>query len=355
MNEYKLILNSKDFKYSDGNKETVITDEIISKYYNIDTIYEEKKFILYFIIEKKKINIFNNLFSKPFAKIIHLSIIQWINKKINNNIFKTFSIRLSLPGITINSNILKNIKYKIDEVEEKLYCKTFDTTNKILYCSNNYKIHIKIKLEYLFWSIEHIINNSEKFIKNNALFAFMKIHTNFYDFTILSEKKSVYQKEKYDKENILYSPNIVFYQYEDLNKKKTKLYFKNLVNTLLELFPNNLDISSKIYPKFTFRLNNNIYLCIGDAIDKIKNPNEYTIPIEYHKIREICNNIKDKKNCTSINKKIKNLSNHILCKFINNKCIVTNINSINNLVKKNNNSINNILQEILTDSSKLLV
>jgi len=45
--------------------------------------------------------------------------------------------------------------------------------------------------------------------------------------------------------------------------------FKNLVKLLLELFPDKLNISSKKFSRFTFKLNNNIYLCIGDATNKI--------------------------------------------------------------------------------------
>ena len=167
-----------------------------------------------------------------------------------------------------------------------LYCKKLDTTNK-------YKIHINIKLEYIFWTIEHIINNSKKFIiKVNkikkSLFSFFKIHTDFYNFTILREKNSIYNNEK-----ILYYPNIVFYQYDDIDPEITKLCFQKLVATLLLLFPDNLNISSHIYSKYSFRLNNNIYLCIGDGYDKINKSTEYTIPTEYKQILDSCSQIKN--------------------------------------------------------------
>jgi hypothetical protein len=277
-------------------------------------------------------------------KMIHLSIINWINNK-KNKILKSFSNQLNQPGIAINyeecdinnNNLIhKNI----------YYCRTLDKINIILPSTNKYKIHINIKLEFLFWTIDYIINNSKKFIvKINGLkkplFSYLKVHSDFWNFTVLRDKKSIIDNEK-----ILYSPNIVFYQYEDSNPEITKICFQKLVKVLLELLPDNLNIFSNIYSKYSFKLNNNIYLCIGDSVDKINKSDKYTIPIEYKEIIDSCSDIKNKNQCNNINKISKKLSNHSLCKFSNNKCIPNDITSIYYLVKKNNNSINNIFNDI---------
>jgi len=322
-------------------KENILQDKYEVNEYNKDNIPEffdidSSKSIFIQKILNKKINIYNNIFSIPIAKIIHLSVIKWLNEKIKNNIFLTFSNSLNQPGFAINYNLCKNKKNIIHK--DIIYCRSLDKTNKILPIKNEYKIHINIKLKYLFFAIEKIINNSKKFIINgNPLFSFCKIHTDFYNFTILREKNSILNEEK-----ILYYPNIVFYQYEDSDSEITKLCFQKLVKVLLELFPDNLNISSKIYSKFSFRLNDNIYLQVGDANDKINNSNEYTIPIEYKEIIKSCSKNKIKL--------VKKLSNHILCKFVNNKWVPNDLNSINYLVKKNNNSINKIFNDIGLDS-----
>lgn len=83
--------------------------------------------------------------------MIHLSIINWMNSKIKNNIFRTFSTKLNLPGIAINyklCNTSKNINYQYK------YCRMLDKTNIICNHTNKYKIHINIKLEYLFCNKE---------------------------------------------------------------------------------------------------------------------------------------------------------------------------------------------------------
>ena len=277
--------------------------------------------------------------------MIHLSIINWMNSKIKNNIFRTFSTKLNLPGIAINyklCNTSKNINYQYK------YCRMLDKTNIICNHTNKYKIHINIKLEYLFWTIEHIINNSKKFIiKKKPVFSFFKIHIDFYNFTVLRNKNTIYNNEEKN------YPNIVFYQYDDVYPNITKLCFQHLVATLLELFPNNLNISSRIYSKFSLKLNNNIYLCIGDSFDKINKSDEYTIPIEYKEILNSCSQILNSySQIKNPNKFSKKISNHNLCKFVNNKWIPNDITSIYYLVNKNNDSILNIFKEIGYDMNK---
>ena len=343
---YKNILSSNDYIYTSKvittnileNKFTIniSNEELFPKYINIITqkIINNKpyKFIWFITINNQKINVFKNLFSIPIQKIIHISVVKYINSKIN--LFQTTSNKLTQPGITIKNN--NNNKSRKDY-------EIYDTAKSTYNSTNKYKIHLMVKLKYLFWTIDYIIKNEHKFVINinnqqKPLFGYFKIHTNFESYTILKDKT------KFDNE-ILYQPNIIFYQYKDEDKQITKECFKHLVKLLLELFPDELNISSNRYSKFTFKLNKNLFLCIGDGIDKINKSSEYTIPIEYDKIIKSCNTL-DKKECKNINKYSKELSNHILCKYIDNKCTVNNITSYNYLVKTNNNSINDIFNEI---------
>ena len=121
----------------------------LPKYFTFIVPYNQEpiKYNLRFT-EIKKVNIFNNIFSHPFQRIFHLSVINWINNEIKNDIFKTRSNRLNQPGIAINSKLF-NSEIKI---VEPTYYRQLDTTNTRLF-SSEYKIHINIKLKYLFWMI----------------------------------------------------------------------------------------------------------------------------------------------------------------------------------------------------------
>jgi hypothetical protein len=61
--------------------------------------------------------------------------------------------------------------------------------------------------------------------------------------------------------------NIVFYPH---NGK-----VQELIQILLELFPDNLNISSGLFPRYSFRINNSLYFSIGDTSEK--NPIPHTI------------------------------------------------------------------------------
>ena len=277
------ILNSKEYIRT--------TNTNLSKYNNLDIPFTKSyKFII--IINDKKISIFNNAFSMPFQRIIHLSVINWMNSIIKNDIFKTTSNRLNQPGIAINYKLFNTLTI----FKESMKCRELDTSNQELIPTNIYKIHINIKLKHLFWVIRKIIDYSEKFIDEKPLFTSFKIHLDFWNFTILHRDYS--------------SPNICFYQYQDTDPEITKIQFQKLIKVLLELFPDNLHISSKIYSKFSIKINNNIYLCIGEGSEKINKSDDYTIPLEYQRMIDTCK--EDKSKCNKFNKITKKISNNIL-------------------------------------------
>jgi hypothetical protein len=285
-----------------NNDYQVIEINNLNQYYDINI--DNNKFKIKF--DNKNYNLFKNIFSKSLQRAIHLSVVNWMNRQIKNDIFRTTSNLLNQPGIAMN-----HLLYDYPTMfKEPMKCRILDTTDRVLLI-NDYKIHMNIKLKYLFWVIQKIIDNSSKFY----LFSHFKIHLNFWNYKILNKK----------------SPNIVFYSYKDENTEITKKCFRNLVKLLLELFPDKLNISSKKFSRFTFKLNNNIYLCIGDANDKINKSSKYTIPLEYQQIKN--NNQYDK-----YKRIIKKLSYYDLYDE-----------NTNYLVKRNNNSINQIFNDIGLD------
>ena len=72
---------------------------------------------------------FNSIFSISFQKIIHLTMINWLNfelSKINNNVLSTFSLNLNQPGLAINYLEYDNVH--IDNIP-LTYCRLLDKTN----------------------------------------------------------------------------------------------------------------------------------------------------------------------------------------------------------------------------------
>jgi hypothetical protein len=112
----------------------------------------------------------------------------------------------------------------------------------------------------------------------------------------------------------------------------TKLCFQKLVKVLLELFPDSLNISSNKYSKFTFKINNNLFLCIGSGDKKQQETADYTIPVEYKDIIEKCHSYSHNQ-CNKTNALSMKLSNIKLLKFENNKCVLNDVRSYNFLVK----------------------
>ena len=367
--EWTIKINKKNIT----NTKIYSLDDIslIQKYYekNNDcfTIYTPKydktpyKYIMKLNYLGKNIDILNNVMSIPFQKINQVSIQNWIQHKLkNNNILIPFKIRLNQPAITINTNIINQDiidndkrKYIVNKLLNYPWIKNEETNIKSPALSDEYKIHMMVDIKYLFWTIETIIKNSEKFIieinnEKKPIFSCFKIHTDFFNFTLrdgfLFPKKNeniiIIDEEHYKLKNDnkvykfekMYNPNITFYQYADSSKDITKKCFQKLVKVLLELFPDSLNISSNNYSKFTFKINNNLFLCIGNGDKKKQESIEYTIPIEYKDIIDKCRSYSHNQ-CNKANALSMKLSNIELLKFDNNKCVLNNIRSYNFLVK----------------------
>ena len=109
----------------------------------------------------------------------------------------------------------------------------------------------------------------------------------------------------------------------------------NLINILKELFPDNLDLSSNLFPRFNFRISNCIYFAIGDSGQKFKNPQNYTHPSDYNPEECISYDIS---RCSYENKKNKLISNHELCKIDDEICTKNNVNQYKLLNSKDFNN-----------------
>ena len=82
---------------------------------------------------KFKIKINNkNIPSIPVQRVIHLSVINWLNRQINNNIFKTYINQLNQPCIAINYLLYDHPT----KVKPPKMCRVLDTTNQVILCSS---------------------------------------------------------------------------------------------------------------------------------------------------------------------------------------------------------------------------
>ena len=180
-----------------------------------------------------------------------------------------------------------------------------------------FKIHLNIKLEYLFWAISTIFENIDRIL---PLICHFKFNTNFQIYTVLNKLYLLSNPEGH-------APLIIFYPHSDT--------VGALIQILLELFPDNLNISSGLFPRYNFRINDSLYFSIGDSIQKTKNPELYKIPDEYIRLQDNCDRIDDIALCKQQNIITKKIINYNLCKVSEeNKCKKANIKSSRLLLLK---------------------
>lgn len=141
---------------------------------------------------------------------------------------------------------------------------------------------------------------------------------------------------------LLFDPIIVFYT-------KNIDHAKHLITQLLLLFPDSTTrhmVFPHHYPRFNFKINNMIYIGVGESTIKYKtiddacmigdtspgmcNPHiecsgteqtKYIIPDEYKMIKRQCHTASTKDTCQSRNDVPMYVSNHELCKWDENKCV----------------------------------
>jgi hypothetical protein len=191
------------------------------------------------------------------------------------------------------------------------------------------KIHIQIKLEYLFWVIQKIIENlslftyiDEQGIKFDSFNRF-KFRVGFWRFS-LPEFTANYpfrRIKKYKKDGIeyytetQYEANIVFYtEYDYYGEDLQKKCIQHLINTLIKLFPDNLNINSDLFPRFNLRVTKNIFIGIGDGDYKQEDIKVFDNFDDFKKMN--CDRFPNQLSCDKCSNKIsKNITDHELCKW----------------------------------------
>jgi hypothetical protein len=235
-----------------------------------------------------ELNLFNSIYSLKIKKAILQYILNWINPKINKEIIYL-------------SSVCGNGQFQIYVRNNK---STISNTDK------DFKVHMNIKLEKYFWVLQTLIENYDCFID---LISSFKIDIDFPMFTILNQ---FYNRSTFESKEEEQPINIAFYPLKDSKFDKSNIQENvcKLINKLKELFPEDLNLSSNLFPRFNFRISDCIYFAVGDSGDKFDNPDKYTAPSDYIEIQNNCEKM-DKNDCELTNKKTKKISNHELCTY----------------------------------------
>jgi hypothetical protein len=257
-----------------------------------------------------EINLFNAIYSFRITEAIFSFILDWIYERINT--YKNRNI-LTVKPISI-----------IKQTQIFFTNKLYNNTN--LVSDSNFKVHMNIKLENYFWVLETLIKNYHRFTNLISMF---KIDIGFPGFSILNQ---LWNRTGDNSKEEAQMPNIVFYPLEYTHFPKTYIQenVKNIINILKELFPEHLNLSSNLFPRFNFRISDCIYFAVGGSDDKFDNPCNYIAPSDYIEKRNNCN-IMNKDKCMLTNLKTKTLSNHELCIYNDekNECEINNIKNYN--------------------------
>ena len=315
---YKFIIYSAPLNTrKDGN----VTD-IISRYIRINEIPHTNlyDFILTGTIFGQQINFFNSIYSTILNNMVYDKILRWLTfKTISDPRYDTF----------IDPPIKKFILIKDFESKEanQIYFfthKGFDSRDN----DRDFKIHMNVKLKNIFYVLNVLLNNFELF--EDCLNQF-KISVDFPRFNVVNQfsNRSSDSFEEIDNGYIVEEeqpPNFVFYPeidedfIEPFNKDKVQRNVERIINILRYLFPDDLNLSSNLFPRMNFRLTDCIYFSIGDSGEKFDNPENFIAPTDYFISEE---NKKIRNYCHEFNKITKILSNHTLydetnkCKNIN--------------------------------------
>lgn len=303
-NRYKFIIYSTPLYII---KKCKIIDEI-SKYIKIDNIPNNDLlgFTLYGTIFDQKINLFNSLYSTILQNMIYDKINIWL---------KTKTIIEPRYNPLYNSDIKKFILIKNSEAKQNKQIYFYTEQYLTGAYDRDFKIHMNVKLENIFYILDVILKNYELF--ENCLNQF-KIDVNFPLFRVANQFSNKSSLQKVNNRYIVEEeqpPNLAFYPEIDekfigpFNKNKVHRNAERIINILKELFPDELNLSSNLFPRMNFRLTNCIYFSIGDSGDKFRNSEMFTAPTDYI----LPPRIKQMKNiCHMSNKMTKLLSNHIL-------------------------------------------
>ena len=262
---------------------------IFNKNFNVpipDFFENANDFTLTATLFNTYLNLFNSIYSFKIKKAILPFILDWIEPKI------------------IGKPIYLLPICRTDQYQIYFRNRLINDTDK------DFKVHMNIKLEKYFWVLQTLIENYDYFID---LISSFKIDIDFPMFTILNQFVNRSNIESKEEEQPI---NIAFYPLKDSNFNGNNIQQNvcKIINKLKELFPEDLNLSSNLFPRFNFRISDCIYFAVGDSGDKFDNPCKYTAPSDYIEIQNMCNNM-DKNDCDLTNNKTKKISNHELCTY----------------------------------------
>lgn len=287
--------------------------------FNDDTPYE---FELLIEILGKAYNIYNIYISYNITKYVYEIIKSWITRK-------SMGMQLCNGCYYIENFNYQQIYFKNTNLDydEQSFLELSDT-----------KLQMKIKYEYIFWVSEKIAKNLDLLLSldlNSYKFDYcggngkLEHIQEFFPDREKGEKlnRYVFNDKEYKRE-LFDTPNIVFY----MNKRISPDNLNKLINTLINLFPDTLDLSIG-HPRFNIRLSKNLFISVGGH-NQYKYPRinfkEENIPKEYRDIIINCEKY-TKEDCDRINSYTKNLSDHHLLKYENDMCMPNNILSYHNI------------------------
>jgi glycerol-3-phosphate cytidylyltransferase-like family protein len=291
----------KFISYSIKNTDCNINNHFIinSIPLDIDTLIN---FTLYGTIFNKSINLFNSIYSDIIMKKIYNKILEWCTLLI------LFTDGINNFYINSENSIINNQIFFINKKSESIIYNNPD---------NNFKVHMNVRLESIFYVLHVLLSNNERF--KNILHQF-KIDVSFCGFNITNQFtnresccNSVRNNYYVEEEQPV---NFVFYPIKDntFNSTGIQTNVRDIINLLKELFPDHLNITSNLFPRFNFRITECIYFAIGDSYDKFNYPLKYVAPTNYNTIRENATTY-DKETCEYYNTLTKKITNHKLLKY----------------------------------------
>lgn len=235
-------------------------------------------------LSDEPIKIFYNIFSNSiYEDIIDILIINWFCEKIStNNMYPKSSYNKTNIEIHRNHNNIRVSRIIVTQPRITI------ASSQSLFPPLPIKIHIMTDLIYLFWILETIFNNLENF-KYKGIYSFqvMKITGLFHRFTVVEdmvdsypviyENNYIHNGTTYKKEPI-YNANIVFYV-NAIYLDRDQPMIVHLIKTLCELFPDTLNLNTENkYPRFNFKINNNVFIGLGNGDAKEFYANENFLP-----------------------------------------------------------------------------
>ena len=277
-----------------------------------------------------EIDLFKNIFSIPMQdKLIDPLIRRWLNDIAKKEIkHEDIMNNLDIHQMTSSQPAI-SWKYKYPDAHSLLKAKM--------------KIHICVKPEFLFWTFHKLLLNCNLFID---LYTSLKMNSNFVSTGYLGEYLDIYpntgkntntyvsEGNVYKKEQI-FDPDFVIYPRTTNNSEQNRSNVREIIKILLELFPDNLNIASKKYPRFNFKINDCVYVGFGEGFDKAEKiglDETFTEPLEYKAIE--CN-ADEENECMGYNKMSKLVSATQLCTYDDDKkCTMNPIMSKHKLVFK---------------------